>query len=236
MSGSTLDLICVVDTETTGLNPTTHEVIELGCILFSLSHNCVLQQVSTLVPISGDVNPVEHINGISAGAANGGQVLSGLVQFIDGALHVADAAIAHNAPFDKAFIERYFGRHYQLPWIDTLAINWPRATRQGCNLTELALAYGVPVWQNHRALTDCQLLAHIIQREPMAAQLLTKELEPKVWATWASTRDDKEGQQRARLAGFRWSRPECPAKGVWSRLIHPDDIPALGLEVVVMRP
>lgn len=65
-----LDLISIIDVESTGLNSTTDEVIELGCVLYSLSHNCVLQQVSTLVPVSVDVNPVEHINGISAGAAN----------------------------------------------------------------------------------------------------------------------------------------------------------------------
>ena len=116
-----------------------------------------------------------------------------------------------------------------------MAITWPRAIRQGCNLVELALAYSVPVWSNHRALTDCQLLSHIIQREPRAAELLAKELEPKVWATWASTPADKQGHARAKAAGFRWNDKNCPASGVWSRLMHPDDIAHLPFEVATME-
>lgn len=116
----------------------------------------------------------------------------------------------------------------------SLAINWPRATHQGCNLTELALAYEVPVWANHRALTDCQLLAHIIQREPIAAQLLAKELGPKLWAAWRSTADDVVGRKMVKDAGFRWKNPACPASGVWSRLMHPDDIEKIPFDVVVL--
>lgn len=235
-----LDLICLLDVESTGLNPTTDEVIELGCVLYSLSHNTVLQQVSTVMPVSVAVNPAEHINGISVLAANTPMTFSGYypaTQLIGSMLKHSDVICAHNALFDKSFAQKLkLFEPIKQPWIDTMAITWPRATRQGCNLVELALAYSVPVWQNHRALTDCQLLAHIIQREPRAARLLAKELEPKVWATWRTTADDKAGQAKARAKGFRWNRPECPARQVWSRLMHPDDVAGLGFEVVVMEP
>lgn len=242
-----LDLLALVDVESTGLNPTTDEVIELGCILYSLSHNTVLQQVSTLVPVSVDVNPTEHLNGISAGAAgccgssDDNSILHAALEMIG----EAHAIAAHNAQFDRSFLEKFICDHdYEIhkysplghaPWIDTRAIAWPKATRQGCSLVELALSYGIPVWANHRALTDCQLLAHIIQREPDAARLLARELESKVWATWASTPFDKEGHARAKSAGFRWNDKSCPANGVWSRLMHPDDIQTLPFEVVVME-
>ncbi|MEO0868894.1 MAG: 3'-5' exonuclease, partial [Cyanobacteria bacterium J06642_11] len=100
-----LDLLALVDVESTGLSPTTDEVIELGVILFSLSHNCILQQVSTLVPVSMDVSPTEHINGITARAANDKKAYHygyGL-DFINSILLMADACAAHNASFDKAF-------------------------------------------------------------------------------------------------------------------------------------
>ena len=217
-----LDLLAILDVESTGLTPTTDEVIELGVVLYSLSHNTVLQQVSTLVPVGVDVNPTEHLNGISASSAN-------LVHAPDdnSVLHSAlsmclraDALVAHNAQFDRNFLECFINAldyDYDYPllsksWIDTRAITWPRAHRQGC-----------------------KLIAHILQREPMAAELLAKELEPKVWATWRSVVSDKEGQARAKAAGFRWNRPECPARQVWSRLIHPDDIKALPFEVVAME-
>lgn len=234
-----LDLICICDVESTGLNPTTDEVIELGCILYSLSHNTVLQQVSTLMPVSVDVNPVEHINGISAGAASkldGRPFQSEAIDLIESIMAYADGILAHNAPFDRSFVDRLEISTVasSVPWIDTRSVTWPRATRQRCNLVELALAYSIPVWSNHRALTDCQLLAHIIQREPDAKRLLEKELESKVWATWRTTVNDKEGQARAKAAGFRWNDKTCPANGVWSRLMHPDDIAQLPFDVVVM--
>ena len=83
-----LDLICFLDVETTGLNPTTDEVIELGVILFSLSHNCVLQQVSTLVPVSMDVSPTEHINGTTAVAANCLRATYDHLELFDGAVNL----------------------------------------------------------------------------------------------------------------------------------------------------
>ena len=201
-----LDLISIVDVKTTGLNPAIDEVIELGCILFSLKHNTVLQQVSTLLPVSLDVSPTEHINGIAAGAANSlndhessflspaESLLEEMIRTADAVVAHADAVVIHNAPFDKAFAQDYFDRLGEELWIDSRWIMWPRAHRLGCNLVELALCYGVPVWNNHRALYDCQLLAHIIQREPDAKRLLARELEPKVRAIWKTTKKDREGQ------------------------------------------
>lgn len=234
---SDLDLLAICDVETTGLNPVTDEVIELGCVLYSLSHNCVLQQVSTLVPVSVWVSPTERLNDISAASAN----FMGRLNSLDIAESLffqmcknADVIAAHNASFDRSFVADGWLEGCDTPWIDTRAIQWPNASRQGCSLVELALAYEIPVWSNHRALTDCQLLTHIIQREPLAPQLLAKELEPKVWATWRTTREDRAGQAKARAAGFRWGRDECPANGVWSRLMHPSDVAALPFEVVVI--
>lgn len=235
-----LDLLALVDVETTGLNPATGQVIELGCILYSLSHNCILQQMSTLVPIScpGE-NPTLDINGITKASANSLATDTAFIKsldFADSMVVRADAFVAHNAPFDKAFCLAAFGWGKSKPWIDTRAITWPRANRLGCNLVELALAYGLPVFGNHRALADCQLLAQIIQREPDVGRLLDKELQPKVWATWRSTPADIEGRNQVKAAGFRWKDDKCPANGVWSRLMHPDDIEALSFDVVTLAP
>lgn len=226
-----LDLISIIDVETTGLDPTTDEVIELSCILYSLSHNCVLQQVSTLVPVSVDVNPVEHINGISAGVANDLAVYSAEygLKLCRHIFNSTQAIVAHNAPFDKDFVLRYCSKFDPLtPWIDTMAIPWPRATRQGCNLVELALCYGIPVWQNHRALTDCQLLAHIIQREPRAAELLAKELEPKVWVVASlASKSNEDARTQVKELGFVWEGGDGSAPGCFARQVNINDVGAL---------
>ena len=63
-----IEKILILDTETTGLDENKDEVIEIGCILFDVSHKCVLSQVSFLFPINN--NEAEHINGIPAEVTN----------------------------------------------------------------------------------------------------------------------------------------------------------------------
>lgn len=136
MSTPTLDLIAIIDVETTGLVPTQHEVIELGCILFSLSHNTVLQQVSTLVPVSVDANPVECINGISAGAAmaTGLKNSSLVLECIEEFMRDADVTAAHNASFDKSFWEATAikrGWYQPQKWIDPSPSTGPALPTKG---------------------------------------------------------------------------------------------------------
>ena len=47
-----IEKILILDTETTGLDENKDEVIEVGCILFDVSHKCVLSQVSFLFPVN----------------------------------------------------------------------------------------------------------------------------------------------------------------------------------------
>ena len=57
-----IERILILDTETTGLDENKDEVIEIGCILFDISHKCVLSQVSFLFPVNN--NEAEYVNGI----------------------------------------------------------------------------------------------------------------------------------------------------------------------------
>ena len=60
--------ILILDTETTGLDERIDEVIEIGGILFDVSHKCVLSQVSFLFPVNN--NEAEYVNCISAEVTN----------------------------------------------------------------------------------------------------------------------------------------------------------------------
>ena len=79
--------------------------------------------------------------------------------------------------------------------------DWPRVSRSRPAVTHLALAYGVPVWAAHRALTDCIYLAQVMEREPELEALLIQALEPKRLYMAMVSYDDR---QKAKDAGFRW--------------------------------
>lgn len=221
MTPSTLLLL---DTETTGLDPATDRLCEVGAILFSVEHRAVIQQVSFLLPI--DDNPVQHINGISP-------ELSRLVDpdqawrlFTDMA-EDADAFVAHNAAFDRQWLEPrlILPRLRHKPWICTCeGIRWP-GLRLNPSLTDLALAYGVPVWAAHRALTDCTYLAHVLARDPDLEAHLLQGLEPRRLVVAQVSYDQRE---QAKAAGFRWD----PTTKQWRRRCSQSEIEELPFAVV----
>lgn len=192
--------VFIVDTETTGLSPADSRCIEVGGILFSVDDRAVLGQCSFLLP--AEENPVAHINGIRAELTRRPQAARSGMEYFYAMEKQADYVLAHNADFDK----QWFG-HGALPaltkqWICTMEdVDWPRVSRSRPAVIHLALAYGVPVWAAHRALTDCIYLAQVMEREPEIEALLIQALEPKRLYMAMVSYDDR---QKAKDAGFRW--------------------------------
>ena len=192
--------VFIVDTETTGLSPADSRCIEVGGILFSIDDRAVLGQCSFLLPT--EENPVVHINGIRAELTRRPQAARSGMEYFYAMEKQADYVVAHNAEFDR----QWFG-HGSLPaleqqWICTMEdVEWPRINRTRPGVMHLALAYGVPVWAAHRALTDCIYLAQVMEREPDLELLLTQALEPKRLYMAMVSYDDR---QKAKDAGFRW--------------------------------
>ena len=136
--------------------------------------------------------------------------------------------VAHNAEFDM----KWFG-HKKLPHIDKQwicsmdDITWPadRQLKSRPSVRDLALAYGVPVWNAHRALTDCIYLAEVFKRCSELEQLLVRALEPKVLLRAEISYEER---QLAKNAGFRWNEP---IRGAWTRRISEREIRKLPFPV-----
>lgn len=214
--------LLILDTETTGLSPTTDSLCEVAGVLFSVEHRAVIQQVSFLLPV--DDNPVQHINGISPELASWRAPLHALPLFLEMA-SVSDAFLAHNAAFDRQWIDpRLTPALRSIPWICTCeGIRWP-GLRANPSLLELALAYGVPVWAAHRALTDCTYLAQVLARDPDLEAHLLQGLEPRRLVVAHVSYGNRE---QAKAAGFRWD----PAARQWSRRCSQSEIEGLGFPV-----
>jgi len=219
--------LLILDTETTGLEPETHHCVEVGAILFDVPSRAVLAQQSFLLP--AESNAAEPINRIPAAVTRLPQPWKEALRWFQNLLDTADVLVAHNAAFDRQWFGRGELPAVAQPWLCSMEdMRWPadRQLRSRPSVRDLALAYGVPVWAAHRALTDCIYLAEVFARCDDLEQLLLQGLEPRQLVRAKVSYDDR---QLARDAGFRWNDP---IKGAWARRLSEREIQGLPFPVV----
>ena len=218
--------ILILDTETTGLDNKNDDCLEVGSILFNVKSREVLAQQSFLLPVES--NNAEKINNIPAEITRLPQPLLEAISYFESLVKVSDVIVAHNAEFDM----KWFGLN-RLPQIDKQwicsmdDISWPadRQLKTRPSVRDLALAYGIPVWNAHRALTDCIYLAEVFKRCTELEKLLIRALEPKVLVRAEISYDERH---LAKRVGFRWNDP---IKGAWSRKMSRRDMQKLEFPV-----
>ena len=152
--------VIVLDTETTGLSFKDCELIEIAAA--RLEGNAVTARFQTFVHPTGPI-PAEivKLTGISdldvTDAPSAEEAVSMLARFVDGA-----PVVAHNAAFDRTFIERVpGGKEVSNRWIDSLVLSriaLPRLTSH--RLASLAEAFGC-YKPTHRATDDVEALGEL---------------------------------------------------------------------------
>lgn len=217
------ELLLIVDVETTGTEPAHDQLIEIGAILYSVSQRCTLQQLSTLVPVTGD-NAALAINRIAPDAARlvASHDLEVLVDLLKTWGDRADFWVAHNARFDRAWLEQAEIAQPHHAWLCTYDdFRWPLNPKP-TNLVATALNHGIGVSHAHRALTDCQLIAALFDRVPDFDAVLTGAIalscEPWVYAIAIVSKADKD---LAKSRGFRWME-YVPKR--WVKRIKPSQL------------
>lgn len=218
--------LLILDTETTGLDPETQHCVEVGAILFDVQSRAVLAQQSFLLP--AETNAAEPINRIPAAVTRLPQPWKEGLRWFQNLLDAADVLVAHNAAFDRQWFGRGELPAVTQPWLCSMDdMRWPadRQLRSRPSVRDLALAYGVPVWAAHRALTDCIYLAEVFARCEDLEQQLLQGLEPRQLVRAKVSYDDR---QLARDAGFRWNDP---IKGAWARRMSEREIQELSFPV-----
>jgi DNA polymerase-3 subunit epsilon len=216
--------ILITDTETTGLDPSKDKLIEVGLVLYNLERGAIIHTASLLIdqPTSGLDPDSEKVHGIPLSMLYMGETVARVDRMIGWLANAADAYVAHNADFDRQWIDQ--DRANQLPWICTCNdITWPKCG-ESRSLTNIALAHGCGVVDAHRALTDCLTIARLLTRlydtGTDIEALLAPGLRPKATFIAMAPREQNDLLKEHR---FRWN----PNARVWWRKMATDDVAAL---------
>ncbi len=205
-------MLLIVDTETTGLDFEKDHCLEVGVILFHVKSRSVLAQQSFLMPV--EANAAEPINRIPAEITRLSQPWGKGLEYLEALIDATDVLVAHNAAFDKQWFGKGSLPYVSKPWLCSMEdISWPSRLqlRPRPSVRDLALAYGIPVWSAHRALTDCIYLAEVFIRCKELELLLSRGLEPR---RLMRAQVSYEQRHLAKQAGFRWNDP---IQGAWTR-------------------
>ena len=200
-----------VDVETTGLDPARDEIIELAMtpFLYDLSG----QVLKVGAPFEGLREPGTAISAeITALTGITNEMVAG--QVIDPAavaIFAAPAAlvVAHNAAFDRRFLERFCETFTTKPWACSMSqVDWSADGHEGARLTHLAAGAGF-FYDKHRAHNDCLAAIEILARpmkssgRPALSHLLDEARRP-TWRIWAENSPyDLKHVLKAR--GYRWN-------------------------------
>ena len=161
--------LLVLDTETTGLEAAKEKVIELALLRVAVDTATGLP-VGPVQVYDGLEDPgrpippaITDITGITDAMVRGQRLDEALIaQMVVG----VDLVVAHNAGFDRPFVEARLPEFARLPWACSFAdLDWKALGQSSAKLENLALACGW-FYDAHRAETDCHaLLAVLAQPE-----------------------------------------------------------------------
>lgn len=219
LTGSTVRRAAIVDTETTGTDPAADRIIELAILVFEYCHATgtigrVLETYDGLED-PGMLIPTEStaIHGITDAMVAGQRIDDTRVgQILDG----VGIVIAHNAGFDRKFLEPRLPVFEGLPWgCSWQEIPWAQAGIASAKLEYLAYRSGF-FYEAHRAEADCHALLQVLA-QPLEATgstalkaLLDSARGPsfRLWANQSPFETKDVLKQR----GYRWDA----ARRCWS--------------------
>lgn len=219
--GSPTRLGLFVDVETTGLDPARDEIIELAMVPFTYSLDGRIFEVGEAFsrlreparPISAEIT---KITGITDAMVQGQSISPEEVAHFVGP---AALVIAHNAAFDRKFLERFCETFSTKAWACSMSqIDWTEQGHEGAKLSYLALSSGF-FYDQHRALNDChaaiELLATLsfVTGERPLKQLLERARQVS-WRIWAEN-SPFELKDVLKARGYRWNAEGSATPRAW---------------------
>ena len=202
-------LAIALDTETTGLDISDDEIVEIAMVVFGYDENDRFTRVVGVFegmrepenPISEDA---ANITGITAEMLKGKKIDVARLEEIVGR---ASLIIAHNAAFDRPMCEKLSAVFKDKAWAcSATEVPWKRLGYEGTKLAYLLYGSGF-FHKSHRALEDCYALLNVLsvdQKEmnKCGLQLLLASARETRVVIEVSSPFELRGFLKSR--GFRW--------------------------------
>ena len=208
----------VVDVETTGVDPTRDKIIEFAARMFWATYDGEVVAVGpsrSWLEDPGEAlsQDIVRLTGLTDAdlafcSIDDAEVAEMLVR--------ADFIVAHNARFDRPFVERRFPQRPGLAWCCSCHdVDWPGHGFDGRGLGWLLAQCG-QFHKGHRAAADVDatiaLLRHVL---PNGRTVLAEMLEVAERPAWivSAVGAHFDVKERLKARGYRWQ----PEASVWRR-------------------
>lgn len=229
--GDRLKIGLILDTETTGRDPATDKIVELGLVSFTYDQETgepveIIDVYNSLedpgIPISEEAS---RVNGITDEMVQGHRINDGKVRFV---AERAELVIAHNSQFDRDFCERRFPFFRDIKWAcSRTQIDWAAEEITGQKQDYIAFRLGF-FYEAHRAQEDCLALLKILSTPlPVSGKpglkLLLDAYDHKELRLWAL---DSPFERKDMLSarGYRWGDGKDGKEKAWYTTLPEDKL------------
>ena len=219
-----------LDIEATGLSYTQDKLIELGMVKFEYNRQGSIFRL--LDDFSGYQDPgilipkyITELTGINDDTVRSHKIQESAVANY---LQDVDLIIAHNAQFDRTFLEATFPSLPSKAWSCLMYdVDWDKEGISSRKLEYIAYKFGF-FYEGHRAINDCLAGVHLLAQKlpksqvPVLKELLTQSaaIRFKLYAV-NSPYDSKE---LLKSRGYRWSMNQNDKYRAWSIELNEDKV------------
>lgn len=210
-----------VDVETTGLDPARDEIIELAMTRFYYGLDGEVLGVGESFqglrqPAQPIAPEITRLTGIDDAMVAGRSMDPLAVASFAANAHLV---VAHNAAFDRRFLERFSDVFTTKPWGCSMSqVDWAAEGHEGVKLVWLAAGAGF-FYDRHRAVNDCAAAIELLTLPlPVSGGLaLGQLLEAARQPTWRLRAEHApfELKDALKARGYRWDDGTRGAPKAW---------------------
>jgi len=211
-----------LDIEATGLSYTQDKLIELGMVKFEYNRHGSIFRL--LDDFSGYQDPgipipeyITKLTGISDDIVRGQKIEEDAVAHY---LQGVDLIIAHNAQFDRTFLETTFPSLPAKAWGCLMYdVDWDKEEISSRKLEYIAYKFGF-FHEGHRAINDCLAGVHLLaQKLPKSQVPVLKELliqSAAIRFKLYALNSPYDSKELLKARGYRWNMNQNDKYRAWS--------------------